>query len=312
MFCDVCGIVFEKGDLLPRSRYCHGCGEELLKWMVALATSSSRLKPVEQNADAEDDEDDENYGVPPRFPSPGLMSPGTLESSHSRTVSHSPSPSPSIASASEFSPSVENSPEPTSTSMTTSATLSLNITDYDLPPPFPVPIRFNTPFPRRSVITKILGGNTQRTYPVSGDRRHPMYACPRMDHNPTIPRHQGHHGILITKPVPKELNTNNFSLFVKHLTESVWYYRGQYRIRHASHLTPAQWTRQSRKFRHERIQWIVANKDWGNKELRRLGLGITYDNARKAIERGDIKWEVKVMECIGFDTDLYGRLSALL
>ena len=45
--------------------------------------------------------------------------------------------------------------------------------------------------------------------------------------------------------------------------------------------------------------------------MRRLGLAITYDNARKAIERGDIKWEVKVLECIGFDIELYDKLAAL-
>ena len=44
--------------------------------------------------------------------------------------------------------------------------------------------------------------------------------------------------------------------------------------------------------------------------MRRLGLVANFDNARQAIERGDIKWEVKVLECIGFDIDLYNRLCA--
>ena len=98
-------------------------------------------------------------------------------------------------------------------------------------------------------------------------------------------------------------------LFVKHLTDAVWYYRGQYRIRYESYLTPRQWAAQSRKFRDARTQWIVNNKDGGNRELTRLGLSVNFENAKKAIESGEIKWEVKVMECIGFDVELYRRLA---
>lgn len=257
---------------------------------------------MEQDAIVDVEED--IYGEQQKTtPTREIMSPETSELPHSGTVSRLASPSCASATSETVDSTCSQSP--------TTTILSLDIADYNLPPPFPVPERYNTPFSRRKVITKILGGNTQKTYPVAADRRYPMYACPRMDSNPTIPRYQGHHGILITKPVPRELNKDNFVLFVKHLTESRWYYRGQYRIRHASHLTPAQWAQQPRKFRHEWTQWIVDNKDWGHRELNRLGLVVTFENAMRAIERGDIKWEVKVMECIGFDTELYRQLSAL-
>ena len=74
-------------------------------------------------------------------------------------------------------------------------------------------------------------------------------------------------------------------------------------------MTRRQWLDQPRKFRDERINF-VCEKVWGVKELRRLGLVANFDNARRAIEGGDIKWEVKVLECIGFDIDLYHRLCA--
>jgi hypothetical protein len=39
-----------------------------------------------------------------------------------------------------------------------------------------------------------------------------------------------------------------------------------------------------------------------------LGKDIRYENAWQAQEQGEIKWEVKVLECIGFDVELYERL----
>lgn len=36
---------------------------------------------------------------------------------------------------------------------------------------------------------------------------------------------------------------------------------------------------------------------------------VSFNNAKRAIEVGDIKWEVKLLRCIGFDTELYGRLA---
>ena len=78
-----------------------------------------------------------------------------------------------------------------------------------------------------------------------------------------------------------------------------------------SYLSPSQWAQQTHRFKRERISWILNNKDWGHNELNRLGLAVTSDNARQATERGDIKWEVKVLECIGFDIELYRRLVEL-
>ena len=44
--------------------------------------------------------------------------------------------------------------------------------------------------------------------------------------------------------------------------------------------------------------------------MRKKGLPITIENCRQIIENGDLKWEIKVLECIGYDTDLYDRLHA--
>ena len=96
---------------------------------------------------------------------------------------------------------------------------------------------------------------------------------------------------------------------MSHIKGSVWYYRGQYRVRWESYLTRRQWVDQPGKFIDERTTF-VCEKAWGIKELRRLGMVANFHNARRAIERGDIKWEVKVLECIGFDIDLYNRLCA--
>lgn len=55
---------------------------------------------------------------------------------------------------------------------------------------------------------------------------------------------------------------------------------------------------------------MLNNKKWAASELGRLGLRQDWVNVQRAIEQGDIKWEVKVIECIGFDTELYRRLEA--
>ena len=100
--------------------------------------------------------------------------------------------------------SPEDSPSRLSTPTPSFAELSLDIKTYNLPPPFPVPSRYNQAFSRRRVICKLLGGNNQVMYPISKSRKYPRYACPRMDYNPTAPAIHGHHGILITKPIPRE------------------------------------------------------------------------------------------------------------
>ena len=44
--------------------------------------------------------------------------------------------------------------------------------------------------------------------------------------------------------------------------------------------------------------------------MRRLKLVVNFQNAKRAIENGEIKWEIKVLECVGFDIDLYNKLCA--
>ena len=76
-------------------------------------------------------------------------------------------------------------------------------------------------------------------------------------------------------------------------------------------MTPKQWANLPKKLRDQRTQSVVDSRDWGRKELNKLGLNANFENARKAIEKGHIKWEVKVLQCIGFDFELYAKLVEL-
>jgi len=76
-------------------------------------------------------------------------------------------------------------------------------------------------------------------------------------------------------------------------------------------MTPEQWNSQSNEFKKDHTTFVLDNKNWGRKELARLGLNADFTSATKqAIEKGDIKWEVKVIECVGFDVELYSQLLA--
>jgi len=97
---------------------------------------------------------------------------------------------------------------------------------------------------------------------------------------------------------------------VRDTNKPVWRYRGQYRIRFESYMTPEQWNSQSNEFKKDHTTFVLDNKNWGRKELARLGLNADFRSTKQAIEKGDIKWEVKVIECVGFDVELYSRLLA--
>ena len=235
-FCDVCGTKFQEGDLRPKSKFCPMCGEQLSPWVIEGITVQASPATSTTNAPstASISQPQQDTIVVARVPRPN--SPGTILSSlqsvrapvtpSQRTDSAAQRQSLSITpeSSTRYPPppdldeieettSIEE-PEDSASSECTLLIpptqtpdypeLSLDIKTYNLPPPFPVPSRYNQAFSRRRVICKLLGGNTQRTYPVSKNRKYPMYACPRMDHNPTVPRTNGHHGILITKPIPRE------------------------------------------------------------------------------------------------------------
>ena len=227
MFCDSCRFKFEDGHLRPQSRYCPNCGISLLKLIVDSVQASQpppreqgtaqrkensqslrQLSPVAQAPLGSHDEEEDLCGVPPNSNSRNATPPVAV---------HSQSPAPSVESSSvsetsdgysEYQESETASTDNDSESIHSVADfapeLSLHIRDHNLPPPFPVPARYNQAFPRR-IIAKLLGGSPQNTYPVGRDRRHPMYACPKMSNNPTLPTVAGAPGILITRPVPKEL-----------------------------------------------------------------------------------------------------------
>ena len=171
MFCDVCGTGYEDGDLTSRSQYCPRCGTELLKWII------DALQQKHQ-------------------PSHGQLGFTSSDTQFSQT------PSTDDKSERTYSISLKSAPGPEF------PRLSLDIKTYNLPPPFPVPSQYNQAFFSRRLISKILGGNPQKIYPMSGDRKTPMYACLRRDQNPTVPSFQGSHGILISKPIPSDLVTS--------------------------------------------------------------------------------------------------------
>jgi hypothetical protein len=167
MFCDVCGMGYEDGLLTCRSKYCPRCGKELLKWITDALQKKQR--PHQGRLEFRSSETENSQ-----------TSSRDDESEHTASISLKSSPTPE------------------------SPFLSLDIKAYNLPPPFPVPSHNNQTFSRR-LISKVLGGNPQKIYPMSGDRKTPMYACLRRDQNPTVPNFQGSNGILITKPIPSDL-----------------------------------------------------------------------------------------------------------
>ena len=57
-----------------------------------------------------------------------------------------------------------------------------------------------------------------------------------------------------------------------------------------------------------RCKGIGSGKGVFETELRRLGLGVHYQDVKDAFDSGIIKWHVKVLECIGFDAELYQQL----
>ena len=79
-------------------------------------------------------------------------------------------------------------------------------------------------------------------------------------------------------------------------------------MRHASLLSARQWATLPEGWRHIRCKGIEGGKGVFGTELRRLGLGVRYQDVKDAFDSGIIKWHVKVLECIGFDTELYQRL----
>jgi len=198
LFCDICGAKFEEGDLRPQSKFCLVCGEELSPWIknklqtrmpVPLLTEIPHppRNPPSRSAMAENSicmDDPPNIGMTNTVNSPPLSECEDVEGS---SIVSPLSPQTTVASA------PRDYPE-----------LSLDINAYGFPPSFPVPSRYNQPFHRRKVISKILGGNNQTTYPVSVNGSG-VYACLRMDMNPLSPPFAGAHGMIITRPIPKTL-----------------------------------------------------------------------------------------------------------
>ena len=231
-FCDVCGTKYEDGDLRATSKYCMQCGETLPKLIVDGLQDRQRPSPRERNRPA--CEPTTPFTVPthrfdrpiepleetkkactdhhtPHSPRNETRAVQSVSTRSSNNI-HTPTLSPSVVSLTDLdyeqpdrlSAEIEAEDGDHMSVDASPSTLSLNIEDYDLPPAFPVPHRYKQLFPRR-IISKILGGGHQITWPRARDRRHPMYACVRSNLNPTLPSQSGAHGIMVTGPVPKEL-----------------------------------------------------------------------------------------------------------
>ena len=69
------------------------------------------------------------------------------------------------------------------------------------------------------------------------------------------------------------------------------------------------WTAEAQKSRDDTIlRLAIFGRNWAKSHLRREGLPISTENCRRIIARGGLKSDAKVLECIGFDIDLYDRL----
>lgn len=245
MFCDICRAEYENGDLRATSKYCMQCGEHLPTFILDAIVD--RQRTIQQQANGSPIQPATPYtpprrtqynpveslrgarlgvsGSPDTLPSetPLARNASTRASRGRRSPSPSLSHSPSIESLADSDyeetarkpPEIESEDDDLMSIDPPSSALSLNIQDYNLPPPFPAPERCNRPFPRR-IIAKILGGGPQTTWPLAGDRRHPMYACVRSNLCPILPSQQGAHGIMITGTMPKQMVRRPYPSYANH------------------------------------------------------------------------------------------------
>jgi len=101
---------------------------------------------------------------------------------------------------------------------------------------------------------------------------------------------------------------------VRHVNDPVWYYRGQYRVYSELKVTPQHWlawTAEARTSSDNTIKSLaIFGKKWAKSQLTRQGLPHSKENCRRVIAQGGLKSDAKVLECVGFDLDLYDRLYA--
>jgi hypothetical protein len=101
---------------------------------------------------------------------------------------------------------------------------------------------------------------------------------------------------------------------VRHLTDPVWYYRGHYRVRSESKVTPQHWltwTAEARTSPEHTIKSLaIFGNKWAKSRLIKQGLPHSKEDCGRVIAEGGLKSDAKVLECIGFDIDLYDRLYA--
>ena len=72
-----------------------------------------------------------------------------------------------------------------------------------------------------------------------------------------------------------------------------------------------EWIAEARTSRDEMVlRLAVFGKKWARSQVRREGLPISNENCRRIIARGGLKSDAKILECIGFDIELYDHLYA--
>jgi hypothetical protein len=69
------------------------------------------------------------------------------------------------------------------------------------------------------------------------------------------------------------------------------------------------WMAEARTSRNDTIlRLAIFGRKWAKSKLSREGLPSSTENCQRIIGRGGLKSDAKVLECIGFDIDLYDRL----
>ncbi|KAG2023359.1 hypothetical protein CC2G_001021 [Coprinopsis cinerea AmutBmut pab1-1] len=165
----------------------------------------------------------------------------------------------------------------------------------------------------RDFMSNVLGGSIQplivsvsKQPPLSKEREVRKYLCPGLDHNPWCPSIPGHHGYIFVglgreKTTFQEPEIHNVFVGVKKGKENRRFrYLGKYRAVRVNPLTPDEWNFLDVKVR---TTYAKTTKD-KTKDSR------SVEAIMKAYETGELSVPCVMLQCIGFDENLYTALVA--
>ncbi|KAF8075797.1 hypothetical protein FPV67DRAFT_1664125 [Lyophyllum atratum] len=182
----------------------------------------------------------------------------------------------------------------------------------------------------REFVSDIYGGNTRATFPSISQKkgaRHPYrdFMCLNITYNPYAPQRAGFPGLLYVSRTSDLPKTNRVMIRIK---DGVWLYLGQYELVRAAPLTLQEWTASSSQISEEEVKtqstWSrhICKKKWSRdiririalrKRLGRQptaeeiegaaedGSGVTQEDVRRALNKGEEVINVWVMKCVGYD-----------